>query len=375
MKWNVSISHPQDKSHDEFSNPMMAEVMFSAESRSMRIISDDELLVSLPALIRMDAQGMVFEGFLSKDGRHLPVTIALTASIELEVDGIHGESIPTEGSNAIDHAYAGEASNQDTSILTSVSSGGDSDTNLELLTELFENKIKGKTFEYERSHDGSEGIFLETLFDKKADNLSVADWNGIELKTQKKSSGSLLTLVSKTPINGNVLRQRYGKIAYDKNGAPYHRLNATISATQFTQTKSNRYNFKVVCDDVNKKIFIEIKDATTGYIHKDVDVFWSYEDIEKIISKLKNVALFSCDVSINDSGKNEIVYSQFEILHLDDLSDFIDLINKGIIKIDIRMGMYQSGKKIGQLHDHGTAFRINMKAYRSMTASLTNNVV
>ena len=32
--------------------------------------------------------------------------------------------------------------------------------------------------------------------------------------------------------------------------------------------------------------------------------------------------------------------------------------DQGKIMYDIRMGSYQSGRKIGKLHDHGSGFRI-----------------
>lgn len=39
----------------------------------------------------------------------------------------------------------------------------------------------------------------------------------------------------------------------------------------------------------------------------------------------------------------------------------MEAIKAGDLKVDIRIGAYQSGIKKGNTHDHGTGFRINMK--------------
>ena len=37
---------------------------------------------------------------------------------------------------------------------------------------------------------------------------------------------------------------------------------------------------------------------------------------------------------------------------------FLNLIDKGLIMYDIRIGSYKTGKDVGKAHDHGSGFRI-----------------
>ena len=37
---------------------------------------------------------------------------------------------------------------------------------------------------------------------------------------------------------------------------------------------------------------------------------------------------------------------------------FADLLEKGVIYVDLRIGQYHSGRNAGRTHDHGTGFRI-----------------
>ncbi len=37
---------------------------------------------------------------------------------------------------------------------------------------------------------------------------------------------------------------------------------------------------------------------------------------------------------------------------------FIKLIEDGIVKIELRLGLYTEGVNKGRIHDHGTAFRV-----------------
>ena len=58
-------------------------------------------------------------------------------------------------------------------------------------------------------------------------------------------------------------------------------------------------------------------------------------------------------------GTNE----QFCFVEAYEVSDFhydafVELLEKGKIYVDLRIGQYHGGAKNGQTHDHGTGFRI-----------------
>lgn len=47
-----------------------------------------------------------------------------------------------------------------------------------------------------------------------------------------------------------------------------------------------------------------------------------------------------------------------EIYKLKSFSTFIDLIEKGIIKVQFKIGRFKKGKRMGEIHDRGTGFQI-----------------
>lgn len=90
----------------------------------------------------------------------------------------------------------------------------------------------------------------------------------------------------------------------------------------------------------------------------DANVGYTYECLERILErKLKNLFY----VSAEREYREEIEYFYFnkaEIYTNPSLDKFLDLIDKGLIMYDIRIGSYQSGKNYGKPHDHGSGFRI-----------------
>ena len=51
-------------------------------------------------------------------------------------------------------------------------------------------------------------------------------------------------------------------------------------------------------------------------------------------------------------------YNAITIYHLKDFQTFLYLLDIGYICINIKIGIYKSGPRVGQIHDHGTGFQI-----------------
>ena len=51
-------------------------------------------------------------------------------------------------------------------------------------------------------------------------------------------------------------------------------------------------------------------------------------------------------------------YSDFKIYRLKRFDNFIELIEKGIIRLNFKLNIKTKGEKTGQIHDHGTSFDI-----------------
>ena len=53
-------------------------------------------------------------------------------------------------------------------------------------------------------------------------------------------------------------------------------------------------------------------------------------------------------------------YHTINFYKLRDFDTFINLIEKGIIEISFKIGYYKTGKRMGNIYDHGTDFSINI---------------
>ena len=53
-------------------------------------------------------------------------------------------------------------------------------------------------------------------------------------------------------------------------------------------------------------------------------------------------------------------YTNLTIYKLKNFNTFLSLLEKDIIHITINLDTFTSGKRIGEIHDRGTAFRINL---------------
>lgn len=217
-----------------------------------------------------------------------------------------------------------------------------------------------------KRHHGTGGDFLEHLLGKKIDNVSSPDlFNKIELKTKLESSSSLISLITKAPNNGNLLRTEYGKTAInDNDGLPYKRLNATIRYSNFIKSK-NPYTFKLNFDEQEERLYILVKDSVSGIILDENRIYYNFADLQKVVdNKLKIVALVSFSKR-EENNKWIYKYKNFNIVNINtDL--LLDLIKTDKIKLDVRMGMYKTGKNKGRLHDHGTGLRISAQDFLSL---------
>ena len=90
-------------------------------------------------------------------------------------------------------------------------------------------------------------------------------------------------------------------------------------------------------------------------------MFWSFEDLQNQINKkLNTIAIISAESRMND-GTKQYKYKEVDIVTGLSVWSLVDGIENGDVKVDIRIGAYKTGKNKGKTHDHGTAFRIELK--------------
>ena len=201
-----------------------------------------------------------------------------------------------------------------------------------------------------RADDTGIGKTLEDELGIEENNFAGPDGEDTELKAARKNSSSMLTLFTKSPsprgINSK-LRKEYGYP--DDNFAPKLCLHTTITSTEF-----NKQGFKII----GKKDRIEISSKKQS---SDIEVpYWTKEILEKTYKKKYRDSLLYVKAEHRGSGKDE-EFHFVEAYHLQglDFEKFIANLQNGILKVDIRLGFYDSGKNIGKPHDHGTGFRMN----------------
>ena len=108
-----------------------------------------------------------------------------------------------------------------------------------------------------------------------------------------------------------------------------------------------------------QKILLNIIDINGNLIENDV--YWTFDTLkEKLYRKLKNIAFVSAIRKYVD-GIEHFKYYKIDFYQLKDFNEFIELIEKGIIRITFKIGVVRTGPNKGKIHDHGTGFDIMEK--------------
>lgn len=218
----------------------------------------------------------------------------------------------------------------------------------ELIRKLKEIKNLG-FISSRRFHDGGVGNTLEDLLELKENNLSLPDLGKIELKAKRIKSESMLTIVTKSPEPKGINRVLFKNYKY-KDIDGYEKLNSTVYGS-----RENPQGFRIIFE--NDKIILKNK--------KNIEVYWLtsiFDDVLK--SKAEKILLIFAETKGERNTPNEkFHYIEAHLLSGLSVAKFKRAIEHDKLKIDIRIGLYMSGKNKGKFHDHGTAFRINKRDF------------
>lgn len=228
------------------------------------------------------------------------------------------------------------------------------------LIKIFSNIRDRGWIPTERHGDQCLGNAFEDLLGKKEDNRPKADFYGIELKSHRTITSSLMTLFSKAPsyprgVN-TYLRKTYGVIEEEYDAKI---LNTTLTGNK-ENTHRGGHSFRSMVDWKDERIYLQIRDLKTGKIVED-NIYWSFEVIRTALNnKLQKIAILYGDEK-NEDGIHYVRYNNMKILSGLTLEKLLHAIEDGYLYIDIRLGVYHSGRNKGKTHDHGTAFRIHVQ--------------
>ena len=192
---------------------------------------------------------------------------------------------------------------------------------------------------------GSTGIgyTLETLLGLEENNLKTPDFGDVELKSQRNGVSNRVTLFTFNrgvwKIKTRELIEEYGYI--DTNGRP--------SLYCITNSKPN-----------NQGLFVKVEQETVRLYHVDGTLVAEWPGkrlIDRFRGKMPVLIVVSADNRINSDRKEEFWYKEAYLLTEPDEDNFLDLIKKDIIIVDIRMHLRENRV----VRNHGTGFRIDEK--------------
>ena len=184
---------------------------------------------------------------------------------------------------------------------------------------------------------------MESLLDVKENNLKLPDFGDIELKSQRKNVSNRVTMFTFNravwKIRQKDLIEKYGYIDTNKRKALYCTSN----------TKPN-----------NQGLYLEVEEDNLILNHVDGTLIaeWKINNLIKAFKeKMPALIVVFADTRINSEEKEEFYFNEAYFLKNPDIDNFIDLLKKNIIIVDIRMHI----KKNNAVRNHGTAFRIDEK--------------
>lgn len=227
----------------------------------------------------------------------------------------------------------------------------------ELQEAYFKIKEKG-WIKSMRKGPGGIGYTFETLLNREENNLPIPDFNSIEIKTMRKNSRRVLHLFNLTP-DGDFLfpiKRIIDKIGYpNKNNRNYKVLKADVNAIKYTYLGCNK-RIKLYVNHLEEKIELITEDGNGKKIN--INISWSFLLLKKTLElKLGYLALIKADNKFMDN-EEYFCYNEIQFYKLISFDKFLWLIEYGVISITFNIDVFKSGKRIGQIHDHGTNFSI-----------------
>lgn len=223
-----------------------------------------------------------------------------------------------------------------------------------IISKFREVKALGYVISHRKNNTGI-GKTFEDYVGVVENNLGEADLAGFEIKAHREESTSYVTLFTKAPSfpkrANSYLNKEFGIPYDDPKKIGLNKLHTSMFANEYN-TFASKLSFKLINNRKQKTIRIGVYDLNHNPI--DTTVGYNYDTLEKILKrKLHNLFY----VSAKRKYKEETEFFYFykaEIYTEPSIDNFLDLIDKGLIMYDIRIGSYADGRT----HDHGSGFRI-----------------
>lgn len=205
----------------------------------------------------------------------------------------------------------------------------------------------------------SIGRTFENELNLPENAFSIPDYYGIEIKTRRAYSKSAITLFNAVPDGRNLFEVERLKETYGypyKNDKRYKVIYIEASGNQLKFAGIN-YQYKLDVDRNERKVYLSIFNRYNELIEREI--YWSFDYLEeRVINKLKFLAIVNAWTN-KINGWNYFKYYKMDMYMLRDFNTFIDLLEKGTIRLKIKVGIHLDEKKYGKTYDHGCGFIID----------------
>lgn len=209
-----------------------------------------------------------------------------------------------------------------------------------------------------RKNNTGIGKTFEDYIGVVENNIDEPDLFGYEIKSHREETASYITLFTKSPNfpsrANSYLKDRFG-VPYDDNLA-LKKLHTSMFASRFN-TFGSGLSFRLVNDRMRRIVKIGVYGVVSKELIDD-SVGYTYDCLEKVLKKkLKDLFYVTAERKFIDEDEY-FFFSKAEIYSNPSIDKFLELLDRGLIMFDIRIGSYKSGRNIGKAHDHGSGFRI-----------------
>lgn len=210
---------------------------------------------------------------------------------------------------------------------------------------------------------GSAGVgrTFEHLLGIKNNCLEFPDYGGIEIKTKASDRYGELSLFNCTPIGATEyeiarLKNKYGYP--DREYKKYKVLSALANCIEKTKV-GIFYKFQLKIDKTHRKLILLVFNLKDQLL--DDSTFWPLDLIEaRFMGKCSTLAFINAKKDYK-YGKRMFFYDNLRIMTIKDFDKFINLLEKGIITVNFKIGIFKTPDNFGKIYDHGTAFKIDEK--------------
>ena len=210
----------------------------------------------------------------------------------------------------------------------------------QLKEKLSEIKQTGYVVSLRRSNTGI-GYTLETLLELRENNLQTPDLGNIELKSQRNGVSNRVTMFT---FNRGVWKIRQRDLIED-----YGYVD-TKGRSALYCTVDSRSN--------NQGLYLKVEEEAVRLYHVNDTLIaeWPGEIlIETFRNKMPALVVVYADTRVNSDNKEEFWFNEAYFFTNPDEDNFLDLIKKDIVIVDVRMHLRQNR----MVRNHGTGFRID----------------